>query len=84
MGRDPDGYWPAEARWKDLRGVFATYYLQAGGEPRTLQYVLGHAAMNMTLRYLRRIPVGSRRHVSETARRAGLLTPVLKLEKKGA
>lgn len=73
-----------EVRWKDLRGVFATYYLQAGGDPRTLQHVLGHAAMSMTLRYLRRIPVGSHRHVSETARRMGLLTAVLKLEKKGA
>lgn len=73
-----------EVRWKDLRGVFATYYLQAGGDPRTLQHVLGHATMSMTLRYLRRLPVGSRRHVSEAARRVGLLTPNLKVEKGGA
>lgn len=73
-----------EVRWEELRGVFATYYLQAGGEPRTLQHVLGHAAISMMLRYLRRILVESRRHVSETARRAGLITPVLKFEKRGA
>lgn len=73
-----------DVRWKDLRGLFATYYLQAGGDPRTLQHVLGHAAMTMTLRYLRRLPVGSRRHVSEAARRVGLLTPNLRIEKGGA
>lgn len=73
-----------EVRWKDLRGVFATYYLQAGGDPRILQDVLGHATMTMTLRYLKRLPVGSRRHISQSARSMGLPAPRLIVEKGGA
>lgn len=73
-----------EVRWKDLRGIFATYYLQAGGDPRILQDVLGHATMTMTLRYLKRLPVGSRRHVSESAKTMGLPAPRLTVEKGGA
>lgn len=61
-----------DVRWKDLRGVFATYYLVAGGSPRTLQLVLGHSTMAMTLRYLRRIPIGRLDDLRERARKMGL------------
>lgn len=61
-----------ELRWKDLRGVFATYYLLAGGEPRELQAILGHSGMAMTLRYLRRQPAGNRLRLREQAKRFGL------------
>lgn len=74
----------SDVRWKDLRGIFATYYLQAGGDPRILQDVLGHATMTMTLRYLKRLPIGSRRHVSESAKTMGLPAPRLTVEKGGA
>lgn len=46
-----------DIRWKDLRGVFATYYLAGGGSARQLQLILGHSTMSMTLRYLKRLPV---------------------------
>jgi integrase len=62
-----------DVRWKDLRGIFATYYLQAGGDARDLQHVLGHSGMAMTLRYLRRLPVGNRERLREAARRVGRL-----------
>lgn len=57
-----------DVRWKDLRGTFATYYLQAGGDPRNLQHILGHSGMAMTLRYLRRVPVGNRELLRQAAR----------------
>ena len=62
-----------DVRWKDLRGCFATHFLAAGGSPRDLQDVLGHAAPNMTMRYLRRTPVGGgdRAQLREQARRFG-------------
>lgn len=49
-----------DVRLKDLRGIFATYYLTAGGDPRGLQLILGHTTMAMTLRYLRRQPAGNK------------------------
>lgn len=60
-----------DVRWKDLRGTFATHYLSAGGDPRNLQYVLGHSGMAMTLRYLRRVPAGNRDNLRQLAKRAG-------------
>lgn len=62
-----------EVRWKDLRGVFATYFLRAGGQPRNLQYILGHSSMAMTLRYLRRVPPGDQDRMREAARKVGRL-----------
>jgi hypothetical protein len=61
-----------EVRWKDLRGVFATYYLLAGGEPRELQRILGHGSMAMTLRYLNNLPAGNRKALREHAAGMGL------------
>lgn len=60
-----------DVRWKDLRGVFATYYLLAGGEPRELQAILGHSTMAMTTRYLRRLPAGNRETLRKHARTFG-------------
>ncbi|HUF68829.1 MAG TPA: tyrosine-type recombinase/integrase [Longimicrobiales bacterium] len=61
-----------EVRWKDLRACFATHYLLAGGGPKELQHVLGHAAMNMTMRYLRRLPAGNRAGLRDAAKGYGL------------
>ena len=65
----------ADVRWKDLRGIFATYYLQAGGDVRQLQYVLGHASMAMTMLYLRRVPPGRHESLRIAARSVGRLEP---------
>lgn len=75
-----------DLRWKDLRGVFATYHLLAGGEPRELQAILGHSGMAMTLRYLRRRPAGNRDRLREQARKFGTLSDAghLKAEKRGS
>lgn len=73
-----------DVRIKDLRGIFATYYLTAGGDPRSLQLILGHTSMAMTLRYLRRVPAGNRARLAEAASRVGTLAaPRLKVEKGG-
>ncbi len=61
-----------DVRWKDLRGIFATYYLLAGGEPRELQAILGHSTMAMTMRYLRRLPAGNRKALREHAKQFGM------------
>ncbi len=45
----------AHVRFKDLRGVFATAFLEAGGIPKDLQHILGHTTPAMTLRYIRRL-----------------------------
>lgn len=70
-----------DVRWKDLRGVFATYYLEAGGSPRELQNILGHAALNMTLRYVRRLPVRSGPQMGGAAAAMGLSRVHLQIEK---
>jgi integrase len=70
-----------DLRWKDLRGVFATYFLQAGNSPRELQHILGHSAMNMTLRYVKRMAGGSTTSIGKAM---GLDKAKLKLEKGGA
>jgi integrase len=61
-----------DIRWKDLRGGFATYYLLAGGQPRELQHILGHATMTMTTRYLRRVPPGNVEQLRAAARQIGI------------
>jgi integrase len=62
----------ADLRWKDLRGVFASYYLLAGGQARDLQHILGHSTMVMTTRYLRRLPAGNLDSLRAGARKMGL------------
>jgi integrase len=64
-----------EVRWKDLRGIFATHYLLAGGDTRDLQHILGHSTTAMTLRYLRRLPPGNRARLQEGARHLGRWRP---------
>lgn len=72
-------------RIKDLRGVFATSYLRAGGSPKDLMNILGHSSMTMTLRYLRRLPARQRDEMEAAAEKMGLgMKQVLKVEKGGA
>ncbi len=61
-----------DVRWKDLRGIFATNYLLAEGQPRELQRILGHSTMAMTLRYLNHLPAGNRKALREQACSTGL------------
>jgi len=64
----------SDVRWKDLRGVFATWYLAAGATVRDCQYVLGHATITMSVRYERRLPGGRNRlALREQALRVGRL-----------
>ncbi len=73
-----------DVRWKDLRGVFATHYLLAGGDPRDLQHIMGHSTMAMTLRYLRRLPVGNRAQLRARALTAGSWRTPLQVQRGGA
>lgn len=68
-------------RLKDLRSVFATYYLIAGGSPKDLQQILGHTAIKTTLRYVKRLPVRQKRAMEEASKRMGLVA--LRVEKTG-
>lgn len=63
-----------DARWKDLRGVFATYRLLAGVSPKDLQQNLGHADMTMTMRYVRRMPGGNKDELRAAALHIGQLS----------
>ena len=38
-------------RWHDLRHTFASHFMMSGGSLRSLQTILGHTEINMTLRY---------------------------------
>jgi integrase len=73
----------SDVRWKDLRGVFATYALLAGMEPRDLQLIMGHSTMAMTLRYLRRSPAGNKEQLRDAARRIGRYVPDLRVASAG-
>lgn len=59
-------------RFKDLRGVFATYFLRAGGSPRELQRILGHSRIETTLRYVKTLPVEEASKLAEVEKRQGL------------
>ncbi len=68
-------------RIKDCRGVFATYFLRAGGDPRELQRILGHARIETTLRYIKRLPIEEADKMAETEKRQGLA--LLGIERAG-
>lgn len=72
----------AEVRWKNLRGVFATHYLTAGGDSRNLQLIMGHATLAITLRYLRRLPAGNRERLKELASTVGQWKGRLRVERE--
>ena len=59
-------------RFKDLRAVFATAFLEAGGNPKDLQHILGHTTPAMTLRYIRRLPLQQQGSMDATAQILGL------------
>lgn len=70
-------------RFKDLRAVFATYFLTAGGSPKQLREILGHSDLKTTLRYVKRLPVEQGPEMEATARSLGLGRH-LKVEDGGA
>ena len=59
-------------RFKDLRGVFATAFLAAGGNVKDLQHILGHTTPAMTLRYIRRLPLRQQGAMDGAAQVLGL------------
>lgn len=69
-----------DVRWKDLRGVFATYAIWCGWPIRELQHWMGHSTLAMTARYTRRLPAGKRPEPGEIAERMGLGRTHLKIE----
>lgn len=71
-------------RIKDLRGVFATSYLRAGGSVKDLISILGHSGPTMAIRYLRRIPARQRKEMEAAAEKMGLgVRHMLKVERGG-
>jgi integrase len=66
-------------RFKDLRGVFATYW---EGSLRDLQQAMGHANARTTMRYIKGQAVRRRAQMDEVAERMGLARH-LRLEKGG-
>lgn len=44
-------------RFKDLRAVFATAYLAAGGNIKELMHIMGHTQLATTVRYVKRLPL---------------------------
>jgi len=71
-------------RIKDLRAVFATSYLRAGGSVKDLMSILGHSGPTMTLRYLRRLPARQRAEMEAAAEKMGLgVRHMLKVERGG-
>ncbi len=67
-------------RFKDLRAVFATAYLTAGGSVKNLQQILGHADVKTTIRYLKRIAARHGLEMQATADHLGLGRMGLKVE----
>lgn len=62
----------ARLRFKDLRAVFATYYLISGGDLRELQHMMGHRKLETTLRYVKRLPMGQATRMTQAEQAAGL------------
>jgi integrase len=67
----PDGT-ETKLRIKDLRGVFATYFLRAGGSARELQGILGHSRIETTLRYVKLLPIEEAAKLAAVEQRQGL------------
>lgn len=70
-------------RFKDLRHVFATLWVEAGGSLKDLGGVLGHTQGSTTLRYTARQPHRRRAQMELVAASLDLETPHLKLETAG-
>lgn len=70
-------------RFKDLRGVYATHHLSAGGDLRALSAILGHGDLKTTMRYVKQLPQGYRDEMEAAARSMGLDRPALKVETGG-
>jgi integrase/recombinase XerD len=68
-----------DCRWHDLRHTFASRWLQDGGDLGTLSKLLGHANINMTMRYAHLATSGLRFHLEQVeqirARRAKYVSP---------
>lgn len=70
-------------RFKDLRAVFATYFLLAGGSPKQLREVMGHSDLATTLRYVKRLPARQGKEMEATAEYLGMGRH-LRVERGGA
>ncbi|MAB97305.1 MAG: integrase [Pseudomonadaceae bacterium] len=55
-GRYSGLYLPAAHKTHVLRHTFASHFIMNGGNVLTLQKVLGHASLNMTMRYMHLAP----------------------------
>lgn len=64
-------------RFKDLRGVFATYW---PGTLKELMQAMGHGNAKTTMRYIKNQPVAKRDQMDAVAERMGLTRPYLRAE----
>lgn len=67
-------------RFKDLRGVFGTYWAKEGGSIRGLQGYYGHADPKMSLRYVKHLPQAGLEQAETAVRAMGLHRAHLKAE----
>jgi integrase len=67
-------------RFKDLRGVFGTYWAKEGGSIRGLQGYYGHADPKMSLRYTKHLPQTARDQAEAAVKAMGLGRSHLKIE----
>lgn len=70
-------------RIKDLRHVFATYWVQSGGSLKDLQAALGHTRAATTLRYTGSSAAEARGRMDAVADQLGLARPHLRIEEGG-
>ena len=57
-----------QLRWHDLRHTFASRFLRYGGDLASLQQLMGHAKIEMTMRYAKLVTAGLRFHVEQMER----------------
>ena len=67
-------------RFKDLRGVFGTYWAKEGGSTRGLQGYYGHADPKMSLRYVKHLPQAGLEQAEAAVRAMGLHRAHLRAE----
>jgi integrase len=67
---DPPGS-AVDFRWHDLRHTFASRLTMAGGDLRTVQELMGHQTITMTMRYAHLAPSHLREAVQRISRVRG-------------
>lgn len=68
-------------RFKDLRHVFATKWLEGGGDIRTLQQWLGHSTYYTTMVYVGTVKRTGAEPAANAVAQMGLGGPILKIER---